>query len=194
MTSVDVILFGATAALAQILTNLDNFAVLMAACVSMGVPRAVGGYILAQVLVLLAAMAVGLGLGDISPRWTGFLGLLPLGLGVHGVWRQIRNGNESDDAIRPQGSLLVAATVFLGLSIDSFSVMAPLLAESAGIFRMTGLIGAMVAVAALGCLAALSHNRSRLLARLGEHSDKIAPYILISVGLYILANTSTDLQ
>jgi hypothetical protein len=58
---VDHLTFAVSAALAQVLTNLDNLAVLLALMLTLGRARAVGGFVIAQAVVLAAAMGLAIG-------------------------------------------------------------------------------------------------------------------------------------
>ena len=61
-----------SAALAQLLTNLDNLALLFAILPALGVVRAVTSYVLAQVLVLGAALLIATGAADLSADLAGY--------------------------------------------------------------------------------------------------------------------------
>ena len=77
----DHLTFAVSAALAQVLTNLDNLAVLLALLLSLGPVRAVGGYVIAQAVVLVAAMGLAIGADQALSGWVGISGWCPLGWG-----------------------------------------------------------------------------------------------------------------
>ena len=82
----DHLTFAVSAALAQVLTNLDNLAVLLALLLSLGPVRAVGGFVIAQAVVLVAAMGLAIGADQALSGWVGYLGVVPIALGLHALW------------------------------------------------------------------------------------------------------------
>lgn len=187
----------AAAALAVVATNLDNLAVMLALMVSVGPSRAsyrvVVAFVTAQAIVLGLSLAIALGAEQTMPDWTGYLGVIPLVLGLWGVWQQWR-GSEGDaqDYLPSGGTFLACTLLFLSLSTDSLAVFAPLLADNLPGYHMSTLIGAAVAVFSLAAIgfglsgvASKGHSIVHRLERLG-------PYAMIAVGLYVLANSGTD--
>ncbi|MCL6281941.1 hypothetical protein M3P21_00205 [Ruegeria sp. 2012CJ41-6] len=190
----DHLIFALSAALAQVLTNLDNLAALIALMLVSGAARSVAGFLLAQMVVLLAALAVAYGVSDTVPHWAGYLGVFPIGLGIWGVWRQFTSRPDAPSSVLPVGaSVLVTTLLFLSLSVDSFIVMAPLLADSVPSYRLAGLIGAMLAVCALAALALAGARATSAAERIARRMEKIVPYVMICAGIYILSNSWTDM-
>ncbi|NDW43492.1 hypothetical protein [Ruegeria sp. PrR005] len=185
--------FAASAALAQILTNLDNLALLLALVVATGSRAAVGGYLLAQAVVLAAAHAVALGAGGLPLDWIGFLGLVPLALGLRGIAAQLRGQGGSEQPVPARRGLVATALLFLSLSFDSFSVLAPLLADSAPAFRWAGLAGAAFAALILGMGGLAAGGLRRGLGRWAARLEALAPWVMLGAGLYVLSNSGTDL-
>lgn len=185
--------FALSAALAQVLTNLDNLAALLALMLVVGPVRAVFGYVAAQVIVVCAAMAVALGMNDTVPGWTGYLGVIPLTLGLRGIWQQFVGSDQHDDAALNSGASVIVTTIlFLTLSMDSFAVMTPLLADSTPRFRLAALIGAASAVAALGLVAVVGAHATGGAAGWLVRFEKLGPYAMALAGAYVLLNTGTD--
>ncbi|MCV2886716.1 hypothetical protein [Ruegeria aquimaris] len=185
--------FAASAALAQILTNLDNLALLLTLVVATGSRAAVGGYLLAQVVVLSAALAVTLGVSSLPLTWTGYLGLVPLALGLRGIVAQRRGQLEAEQRVPMRRGLVATAVLFLSLSLDSFSVLAPLLADSAPAFRRAGLAGAAFAALTLGVGGLAAAGLRRGLGRWAARLEALAPWVMLGAGLYVLSNSGTDL-
>ncbi|WP_171176266.1 hypothetical protein [Ruegeria sp. HKCCD8929] len=187
-------IFALSAALAQVLTNLDNLAALIALILVLGAAKAVAGYVVAQGIVLAGAMAVALGMSGTVPGWTGYLGVIPLGLGLVGLWRQFSGGGAEKEASLSSGaSLLVTTLLFLSLSMDSFVVMAPLLADSLPSYRVAGVIGAALAVLGLGALALVGSRAAGPMEAWTRRLEKLGPFVMLLVGLYILSNSGTDM-
>lgn len=184
-------LFAASAGIAMISTNLDNLAVLLGLVLVIEQRRAIIGFAVAQTIVLTMAMTVALGVDQSgAPFWIGFLGLVPLVFGLRGIWRQFVGANSGETEAK--GAVTSVVTLFLSLSIDSFAVMTPLLADSAPSYRVAALIGAALAASVLVFTAAWGAPRAKSLGPRVARMDRIAPYIMVCVGLYILFNSPTD--
>lgn len=178
-------------------TNGDNLLLLASLRASGRVsPRVLAtGYALgvAGVLALILALASVSRL--IPVHLVGYLGLVPLALGI----RQLAAAREARhdvpdvpgvDAAR--GEVALVATLQLANSGDTIAVFAPLLAESAlraGLFSLAS-FAAMSAVW-LQLILALG-GRAGLRAALGRHAPVVGPLLMIAVGTYVLANTLTD--
>ncbi|WP_171234315.1 hypothetical protein [Ruegeria sp. HKCCA6837] len=186
-------LFAVSAGIAMVSTNLDNLAVLLGLILVMEQRRAIIGFAVAQTLVLTLAMTVALGLNQSGvPFWIGYLGIVPLVFGFRGIWKQYRDA-EAQDA-DSNAAVTSVVTLFLSLSIDSFAVMTPLLADSAPTFRVAALVGAVVAATGLVAVATWGAPRAKSLGPRVVRLDRIAPYIMVCVGLYILFNSPTDVM
>ena len=79
--------------------------------------------------------------------------------------------------------------MFVANSADTLAVFAPLLTESEPLAAI-GLACSFLLSAGVLLQLALSSRRLPLAQRLGP---KVKPWVLIGVGLYVLANTTTDL-
>ncbi len=189
----DLVVFAASAFMAQVLTNLDNLAALVALMMVSGPRRTVAGFLLAQILVISAAFFVAVGVDDVVPHWAGYLGIIPLGLGLFGVYRQFQGGKDDDvPKLPPKASILVTVMLFFSLSMDTFAVLAPLLADSAPQYRVAGVIGAVTAALALTTLGLLSAKTPIMTGGLARRLETLVPYVMICAGLYILSNSWTD--
>ncbi len=189
----DELAFALSAAAAQVATNLDNFAVLLALLFTIGRGTAVAGYSLSQLIMLSAAMAVALGADRAMPGgMTGYLGLIPLTLGLNGlVQMYLRKSGGSSRRLSRNSGVAATTALFLALSFDSFAVMAPLLADSKPGYRLWGLGGALLAVVALGAVALTASRRAGGWA---TRLERIGPVVMIAAGIYVLINSGTDLQ
>ncbi len=185
------VLFAISAGVAMVSTNLDNLAVLLGLILIMEQRRAIVGFAIAQAIVLSLAMTVAVGLDQSGiPEWIGYLGIVPLIFGLRGIWQQFR-GTEADD-VSSKGAVSSVITLFLSLSVDSFAVMTPLLADSTPSFRFAALVGAAIAACILVAVATWGAPRAKNLGPQVARMDRVAPYIMVCVGLYILFNSPTD--
>lgn len=189
----DYAVFAASAFMAQVLTNLDNLMALVALMIVTGPQRAVLGFLLAQGLVIGAAFLLALGVEDVVPHWAGFLGGIPLALGLFGAVRQLRGANAQDaPAVPGSASALVTMLLFASLSMDTFAVLAPLLADSTPDFRLAGVLGAGLAALSLAGVGLIGGRAQIMTGRLAQRLEYLVPYVMICAGLYILSNSWTD--
>jgi len=179
--------------MAQFLTNLDNLAALLALMLVSGVKRSVFGFLLAQAIIISASLLVALGVDDVVPHWAGYLGVIPLGLGILALIRQKRGTHAAADPHLETGaSVIVVTLLFISLSMDTFAVLAPLLADSAPGFRTAGVIGATLAALSLATVAMFGSKAPFMSGALARRLESFVPYVMICAGLYILSNSWTD--
>ncbi|WP_377187926.1 cadmium resistance transporter [Ruegeria meonggei] len=189
----DLAVFGLSAFMAQVLTNLDNLAALLALMLVSGAKRSVFGFLLAQLIVICAAMLVALGVDDVVPHWAGYLGVIPLSLGSFALIRQRRGSDtQADPHLETGASIVVVTLLFISLSMDTFAVLAPLLADSAPGYRTAGVAGAVLAALSLATLALLGAKSPLMTGKLARRLETLVPYVMICAGLYILSNSWTD--
>lgn len=188
----DAALILAVTATAYVSTNLDN---LMVLTMLLSAGRRHAPVIVGHGLVALGVIGVAwllAELGAVIPvEAIGLLGLVPLGMGVAGL---IRGGARAGgpDTVAGGGLGTVIATL-VPLCGDSLAVVVPLFAESPA--RLTPAVAlAWWAMALLWIVLAAVLQRlpgpRRLLARVAH---RLMPILLIVVGLYVLADTPTDL-
>ncbi len=186
------IIFAISAGIVTISTNLDNLVVLFGLVMVMQTRRAVVGFAVAQALILSLSLVVASGLDHTGfLNWVGYLGIVPLTLGLRGIWHQLSGAEERK--IPERGAVTSVVVLFLSLSIDTLAAMTPLLADSTPAFRVAALVGAVCALAGLTTLASWGAPRAQSLGPRIARLDRIAPYIMVSVGLYILVNSPTDM-
>jgi cadmium resistance protein CadD (predicted permease) len=131
-------------------------------------------------------------------QYLGLLGLVPISIGAVGLFRLSRGPAAANDSSHEQtasAAAVFAATLFtqLGNSTDTLLTFGPLFADS---MRAASYM-IMFTVAVMGALLLFAANyfvKHPLLSDpLQRHAHRVTPFVLIFVGLYILANTATDL-
>lgn len=192
-------LFGLTAS-TFVATNLDNLLLLVVLQgANPGARSAVLlGYLGAAVALIIAA-AAGLALGAVlEPGLLGYLGLVPLLFGVRMLlagWRQERHPETGIDTLagRSTGSICTGTLMLMaGNSGDSLAVLLPLLAETAAAGQWF-IAASYLSMATLWAgLARLLTSHRALAERIERRGEKVVPWIMIGVGLYILLDTPTD--
>jgi len=176
-------------------TNIDNLLLLvgwmLGGRVSTG--RLFAAYAIAAIAVLIASVALGLSASVIPTNYVGYLGFVPILLGVKLFVEQVRHrGNTpASETLGTFSVAAIAATLFSN-SVDTMLVFAPLLADSnAGTDRV---IAAAYLVMAFSWFFAAQFfgQRASRLRRISTAAQWLTPLIMIAIGLYILDNTLTD--
>jgi cadmium resistance protein CadD (predicted permease) len=188
------LLIALTFALAYASTNFDNLAVMLGLAPSAGAKRAAAAFVLTQGMVIAAAFAAGAAAGSLPAAWLGWLGLVPIALGLRELWKGFRHDDPPERETRlPKATGLTAMMLtFVGLSADTFALTAALLADSSSAFDLHVLAGAIVGVVAIavaGMVASRAAARARAVV---ERLERIVPFVMIASGIYILADTATD--
>ena len=179
-------------------TNLDNLVLvigwILAARLS---PRQIfAGYVFSMSAVLGIAMIFGIAGYFFPAQYMGYLGVIPVLLGVRmmaDLWRQ-PDGRQS---IGPDHTTLALPGMILTLlsnSVDSVLVFAPFVADSNPEADILIAIAFMSMVFLWFGLALYASKHARRINALKKAGEWIAPLIMIIVGLYILDNTLTDVM
>ena len=180
-------------------TNVDNLALLVAWLVEGrgNLRRVRMGYGLGMLVVLVVCMLFGLGSASIPDQWIGYLGILPISLGLRGLYLLVRDRNAAtlDDGINAGNAahpLSIAGTQLANGS-DTALVFGPLIADSEFGLDVAMIAGFIVMSALWFRLARFLESRASKIRVLERYGHWIAPIVLIVVGLYILDNTQTDI-
>lgn len=195
-------LLDATTALALIITsfvatNLDNLALLVSWLLTGQFQRKqiLRGYLLGMLAVLVLSSAFGLGASFVPVQYVGYLGVIPIVLGLRGLYTLIRRSDQTDPAAAAKNlrlmPLSIAATQ-LANGVDTILVFGPLLADSELGVDLVMLGGFVVMTLIWYRLARFLERHVARLTILERYGHWIAPIVLVLVGLYILDNTSTD--
>ena len=195
MSPAELISIASVTTVAFVATNVDNLFLLVAYLSAARSSRSVYvGFVAAIVSVLLLGWASQRLDAFLEPSWLRFLGLVPLAMGLY----RLVNGRGGSEAVA-EASAGPASAVGVGVVTltnagDSLGVFVPLFADSED--RFGALIFAVgVAWALLWCSVArwLESHRS-LGGALRTAAPRALPWLLIALGLYILADTPTDAQ
>ncbi|WP_421979159.1 hypothetical protein [Roseibium sp.] len=185
-------LFALSIALAYALTNIDGLFAFFAIATSGRYKQALIGFLFAQILVVVGAYVAGAGVTFLTPHALGYLGIVPLSLGVWEVWRNMSRSGKSTDTPKPAHSIFSAAVIFLALSADTFILIAAFFADTAAVLDRHVLLGALIAVTGLvvaGTLLTKSFGSNR---RIQWFFENLSPFVMIAAGIYILLDTATD--
>jgi cadmium resistance protein CadD (predicted permease) len=180
----------ATAAVAFAGTTIDDLIVLAALFLARrtnGGPSAwviVAGQYAGFAAVLAVALAVAGGLQIVPERWIGLLGLVPIGVGVCGLWR-LRHTD--DGSRRPLVTTVTGiATITFANGADSITVFTPLF-RGLPPSSWLSLAALLFVLVALWCaVGALLGSHRRAMGTLGRVAHWLVPAVFIAVGLLIL--------
>jgi len=175
-------------------TALDNLLMLIVLRVSGTPARDVAGGFLLGSLVILTLCASGSALSAVvDVRQLGLLGIVPVALGVIGLLSALQHPVAQASRSNASG-ITGIATLQIASSFDTLAAFLPLFADT----RKTHLF-VIVAGFVMMSLAWLAASRllagSPAVTRWLRPLERFArPVVLVLVGLYVLSNTTTDLN
>jgi cadmium resistance protein CadD (predicted permease) len=179
-------------------TNLDNLLILVVLLAATGRYLPVlAGYMVSS-MVILAISSAGMALGTwLDPGVAGYLGVIPVGLGLYAL---LRRG--SDTAVSIPGYAVAGAgpmrlgvgsfALMLGNGGDSLALLVPLLAETSRQFLPAVLASWILMALLFTGLAFYIGGDERLAKRIDDRGSLVIPWVMVAVGLYILLDTATD--
>lgn len=184
-------LFTFSVATTYVLTNIDGLFTFMALAATGRKVTAIGGFLLAQVIVVGAALVLGAGATRLAPSDLGLLGIVPVALGLREILRNRRGNEQPISDAPPPGSLIGALTLFLALSSDTFILMAAFFADTHPTLEHLVLFGALVAVAVLLGVGIGLNRLIKPSPNTEKFFERLAPLVMIAGGIYILMDTQT---
>ncbi len=181
-------------------TNIENVVILVSVfCANPAHARAVRlGFGIGSLVLLLASLLVLIVSGWIPIRFLGLLGLVPIAFGVYGIVQSCKKDDRSDAVARevPQEHIKVvfsASALMIANGGDTIAVFAPLFAETEPSGIPVLILGYLVTAISLSFLSGHVCVFPVLSKPLKKYGARVAPYIMIGIGIYILLNTGTDL-
>ena len=143
-----------------------------------------GQYLGIAVLVGVSLLAA-LGLTLVPDRYVPLLGLVPLGIGIWGLIRAFRGGDEDEPPVTAGGVLPVAG-ITIANGADNIAVYTPVFRTmDAG--EVTVLLAVFAVLVAAWCAAAswLGSHR-RVIAVVERYGHWLVPLVFIAIGVVIL--------
>lgn len=186
-------LFALSVALAYILTNIDGLFAFLALSSSGRLRAILPGFLVAHAVVIAGSLLLGAGANFLAPETLGYLGIVPIVLGLWELWKQRQTSALDRTSSRSANSLVGATAIFLALSTDTFVLLAAIFADSRQDMDHFALLGAFVAVA---FLLFMGSTLSRGLSKnqgIGRFFERLSPFVMIAAGIYILLDTTTDI-
>lgn len=182
---------------AYLATNMDNFAILTALFAKYrGDGAAVlAGHLLAVGMTLLLAGLIGEAAHAVSVRHLGYLGIIPIVMGVFWIYRWFRPTPVRDQAALTRRTGAAVGATLLGLlsnSTDTLLTQAIVFADTAARLDWVIAVSVFIVATLLALAASYGVRNPRFGPQLERYAPRAAPFIMIAVGLYVLANTATD--
>jgi cadmium resistance protein CadD (predicted permease) len=183
------------AALAFVSTNVDNGVVAMA-MVAAAPPtkarRIAAGQVVGFVVLVLAAVATAIALFDVPTRAIGLLGLVPLVLGVHGLFALRHPDAHQRAARRAFGKgVIAAALVTIGAGGDNLAVYIPLFRSANTGGRVATSIVFVVGEVLLTLLVLNAGRHPRTRAAVSRIGTIATPLLYCAIGVLILIDANT---
>ena len=181
------------AAAAFVATNMDNLLLLTGLLAASFKQTAVlSGYLLTALIVIVLSLVIAL-LGDvIDTRYVGFLGLLPVALGLRGMVSLIRGTRQISASAAPVTGVWPTVAVVLPMSGDSLAVYIPLLADTRAAMDVLIIATLSVCAVTMAFVSRALVSRPALRDRIGSAGAWIMPPLMIGIGAYVLLDTASD--
>ncbi|MEH6583872.1 MAG: cadmium resistance transporter [Halioglobus sp.] len=200
LTSIEMFTLLGLVASAFVATNVDNMlimVVLLGANVKNRSAVLLG--FLASTIAVMCVSVLGVALGSmITADMIGYLGVVPLLLGcymLYRAWDQSEPAEEVEQSLAGKaepGIWLGTFVLMFSNSGDSVAVFLPLLAESGRSALLVIVVAYLLMALLWAGLSYLVAGRRSLATLIEKRAEKIVPWIMIGVGIYILMDTATD--
>ena len=176
-------------------TDLDDLFVLVAFFSDTRFrPRQIAAGQLAGLAALYAASVVFSLLSlVVAPAWIGFLGLLPIAIGLHAIARRLRGDDSDDDDAAPDGkstgvraNVLVVAATTIANGGDNLGIYTPVFATRSGTeIAAIGVVFAAMTMVWVGAAFWLTRHPT-IGPPIRRHGRRVVPFVLVALGCYIL--------
>jgi cadmium resistance protein CadD (predicted permease) len=176
-------------------TNVDNLAILVGWLLSGRVEQShvAAGYALSVTTVIFISAVLGLSSQVIPVQWIGWLGIVPILLGIYALVSQFRGTADADvPEVSGNAAMFGVAATMIANSVDTVIVLAPLLVDTQDHIDPVLIGGFALMAVAWFVLASLLSRSAAKMEVIQRVAAWIAPLIMIAVGFYIISNTATD--
>lgn len=152
--------------------------------------RIAEGQLTATVIVIGLCAVGGVGLQSVPHRLLGFLGLLPIAMGIRAGILALR-GRLDDRTVPGGGGFLSSLGVTIAISGDNVAIYLPILATgSAGSGLLSILIWLMADIALIG-LAGIVGRHPMIRATVARGGPIALPLVYVAVGIVVLFQAGT---
>jgi cadmium resistance protein CadD (predicted permease) len=178
-------------------TSFDNFTLLLGffSDPRYSRRRVLLGYVASTLGMVVLAYAFSAAV-ELAPAGVlGLLGIVPLAFGLQGLyrlWRPASSGGEEDGDVARERGFVAVLLVMLANSGDTFGVFVSLFADTAEGLEVWILVSGVGMAAAYAVLARWLVSHEGVAEAIRKIARVVLPFLLIAIGLYILADTGTD--
>ena len=194
---IDIFGLVAIGVVAFVATNIDDIFVLMMFFSSLTFP--VRQVVLGQYVgigLLIAISALGSLIALVVPTYIiGLLGMIPIAIGIKNLVETRRKDKSrsrqvvQDKNIKSSLSFLTVAAVTFSNGGDNIGVYVPLFSKYNTVSQITTLTAVFVAMIAVWCVVSYYFvNHPLIASRIRHIGNIIFPFVLIGLGIYILAS------
>ena len=184
----------ATATVAFAATNVDDIIVLSVLFARrdehLHTRQIVAGQYLGFAVLIAASVAASVGLLALPEEAVGVLGLIPIGLGIRGLWRaqRLNNQRHGDDhtAERLATSTTAVASITIANGADNIAIYAPLFATIGTDGIGVTLLVFFVLIAVWCLTGRLIGSRPAVIRVVDWAGHYAIPVVLIALGAYIV--------
>ena len=176
-------------------TDLDDLFVLVAFFSDARFrPRQIAAGQLAGLAALYAASVVFSLLSlVVAPAWIGFLGLLPIAIGLHAIAQLLRGDDSDDDDAAPdansaggRANVLVVAATTIANGGDNLGIYTPVFATRSGTeIAVIGVVFAAMTMVWVGAAFWLTRHPT-IGPPIRRHGRCVVPFVLVALGCTIL--------
>lgn len=172
-------------------TNIDDIVVLTVLFVASargGIPawKIVGGQYLGFITLVVISVVAALGLTIVPDEWVGFVGVVPLAIGIYLLIKGLRRGDEDDDSGIEAGGLFAVAGITIANGADNISLYTPVFRTMSPVDTALT-IGVFLVLVAVWCVVGRAVGTNRRVTELLERVEHwLVPAVFIGLGLYIL--------
>jgi len=189
------------AAGAYVATNLDNFILLVSLLARYRdhTANVVAGYFVCVLILGFTGYWIGAAATIAPVEYLGLLGIVPISIGVYELV-QLRRGAEKTYVVKDTSSgglqmvFMTALISQLGNGADTVVIFSILFTDSkpsADVLILLTLAAMAVIFVVVGIYAVRHPALSKWVDR---YAQRAMPFVLIIVGVYVLANTASDLM
>lgn len=181
-------------------TNIDDIVVLTVlflASTRGSLPgwKVVAGQYLGFIALVAISVIAAAGLTIVPDEWVGFLGLIPLAIGVYGLIRTLRRrGDDDDDSAISAGGLFGVAGITIANGADNIPLYTPVFRTNPVPDTIVTIIVFLVLVAVWCLVARFVGTNKTVTEALEKIEHWLVPAVFIGLGLYILIESGVVLR
>jgi cadmium resistance protein CadD (predicted permease) len=200
LTGVEIVTLLGLVASGFIATSIDNLLLLVVLLgANAGRKSAVLLGFIASSIAVVCVSVLGVLVGSaVGADLIGYLGVVPLLLGLHMLYTAWKKSNHETTQVASlanqaeSGVWFSTFVLMFSNSGDSIAVFLPLLAESGRSAPLLITCGFLVMALLWAGMAYLIAGQRALAEQIERRAEKVVPWIMIGVGVYILMDTATD--